>query len=564
MIPPDDGTRRFADAALALDLLAIAPRQLGGIGLRGAGPARDALVDHLRDAGALRRLPAHVDDERLLGGIDIPSSLSAGRTVRQAGLLDEVRGGTLLVPMAERLAPAIAGRLAQAIDTGADFAIVLLDDGATAEEGPPPALAERVAFLCDLAGAPVGPVGSAPARTAFDKVEAGDGGALSTLAATALTLGIDSVRALLFALACARAHAARQGRATLSEEDLQAAARLVLAPRATRLPASDDAEPQERDQNRDDASARDDPGDTDAQGDDRPPDDRVLEAALAAIPPDLLARLAEGAGRRNARGSGGGRKAKSALRGKPLGARPGLPRGGARLALIDTLRAAVPWQPLRLREVPELDARRLLIRKSDLRIRRFEDRASAVTVFCVDASGSAAMARLAEAKGAVELMLAQAYVTRSEVALIAFRGRDAELLLPPTRSLTRARRALAEMPGGGGTPLATGLSAGRRLAEGIAARGSTPFLVFLTDGSANIAADGSPGRARARTDAEAAARSIAAARLAALVIDIAPRPRTEAEAVARLMAARYLPLPMADAATLRRAVDAARPSLQPA
>lgn len=236
-----------------------------------------------------------------------------------------------------------------------------------------------------------------------------------------------------------------------------------------------------------------------------------------------------------------------------------MPRGGTRLALIDTLRAAVPWQPVRRAE-PGADPNRLLqLRKADLRIRRFAERARAVTILAVDASGSAAMARLAEAKGAVERLLAQAYVSRTEVALIAFRGAGAELLLPPTRSLTRARRALAELPGGGGTPLAAGIAMGRALAEQAAARGATPLLVFLTDGSANIAADGSPGRARATEDAHAAARALASADHAALVIDISPRPRPEAQALAQAMRARYLPLPVADACVIERAIVADGP-----
>jgi magnesium chelatase subunit D len=509
----------------------------------------------------VRRLPANVDDERLLGGVDLPASLVAGRSVIQAGILSEIDGGVLLVPMAERLTDAVAGRLAQAIDGGRGrFGLVLLDDGIGSEQAPPPSLSERVAFRLDLSEArPSGWPVRAPALP-LAEVEQGHGEALSTLATTATVLGIGSVRALLFALAAARAHAALHHRRALTAEDLQVAARLVLAPRATRLPPEPEPDEQEADQ----SSQRDPAGEAD--GDSReaePSEDKVLEAALAALPPDLLARLAEGATRNRASGSGGGRKAKSKLRGKPLGARPGMPRGGARLALIDTLRAAVPWQPLRRTEAGATGTANLLVRKSDLRIRRFEDRSPAVTIFCVDASGSAAMARLAEAKGAVELMLAQAYVTRSEVALIAFRGTGAELLLPPTRSLTRARRALADLPGGGGTPLATGITAARRLGEAMAARGATPFLVFLTDGSANIGADGVAGRKQARADAETAAKAVAANGLGALVLDIAPRPRPEAEDIARVMKARYLPLPVADAAAVSRAVEAARPSPQP-
>lgn len=559
------------DALLALRLFAIAPRQLGGVSLRSAGPARTMLIERLTALlppdTPIRRLPAHIDDERLLGGIDMGASLVLGRSVRQSGLLDEVAGGVILIPMAERLRPDLAGRLAQAMDAGGatGFGLVLFDDGTADEEAPPAALVERLAFRIDLSGLRSLDIEDLALEVplALAAVEPGDGDALTALAATATVLGVDSVRALLFALAAARAHAAMHRRAVLSDDDLQLAARLVLAPRATRLPpppedsndhTSEEPPPPDRDTDSDGASS----------ADTVLPEDSVLEAALAAIPPDLLARLAEGALQRKGHGSGGGQRAKSKLRGRPLGARPGMPGGGTRLALIDTLRAAVPWQPLRRKELPEGDVRRLVIRKSDLRIRCFEERALAVTIFCVDASGSAALARLAEAKGAVELMLAQAYVTRSEVALIAFRGPGAELLLPPTRSLTRARRALAQLPGGGGTPLAAGIIAARRLAASIASRGTTPFVVFLTDGSANIAADGAPGRPRAREDAAAAAKGLAADGHAALVVDIAPRPRPEAEALARDLRARYLPLPMADAAGLQRAVEAARPAREKA
>ena len=178
-----------------------------------------------------------------------------------------------------------------------------------------------------------------------------------------------------------------------------------------------------------------------------------------------------------------------------------------------------------------------------------------MTIFAVDASGSSALARLAEAKGAVELLLAEAYVKRAQVALVAFRGTTAELLLPPTRSLARARRSLAELPGGGGTPLAAGLHAARELAEAARARGRTPFVVVLTDGRANIAADGSAVRARGRRPMpQAAAKAIGAAGIAAAFVDISARPRPEGAALAAAMGARYLPLPRADAATMHAAV----------
>ena len=144
---------------------------------------------------------------------------------------------------------------------------------------------------------------------------------------------------------------------------------------------------------------------------------------------------------------------------------------------------------------------RILIRKDDFRISRFKQRTETTTIFVVDASGSAALHRLAEAKGAVELLLADCYIRRDQVALIAFRGSVAEMLLPPTRSLARAKRSLAGLPGGGGTPLAAGLDAAFALADSVRRKGQTPTVIVLTDGRANIARDGGQGRPRAEEDA---------------------------------------------------------------
>ena len=547
------------DARLALSLFLAAPGQLGGLSLRGSGPAREALIEMLRDTGvAVRRMPAHVDDERLLGGVDLAASLAGGRTVRALGLLEEIAGGVLVVPLAERVDHAIAGRLAQALDGDARFGLVLLDDG-TQDEAPPAALLERVAFHCDLTHARrvEGALRSADPAT----VAPLDEEALHALAATAAALGVDSVRALNFAALAARANAALAGRGRAHAEDIATAARLVLGPRATRLPEMPDQAEEEEPAPPPDPS---DAGERDEASDlgQTPLEDLVLDATLASIPPDLLAQLAEGRARRSS-GSGGGKKHISGLRGKPLSARPGSPRGGARLALVDTLRAAVPWQQLRRREY-EADNDRLIIRSSDIRVRRYEERSGRVTIFCVDASGSAAAARLAEAKGAVELMLAQAYVTRSEVALVAFRGTGAELLLPPTRSLTRARRVLSGMPGGGGTPLALGLNAGHQLAEAVEARGKTAHLVVLTDGRGNIDGQGKGGRPQAKADALDAARAIAAHGIDALVVDISARTAPEADELAQAMHARFLALPMADAAKLHAAVKAAAPQARAA
>ncbi|WP_277967794.1 magnesium chelatase subunit D [Sphingomonas echinoides] len=557
------------DALMAARLCAIDSVGLGGIILRGGGDLRDEVVAALHaalpDNAPLRRIPAHVDGDGLVGGLDLTATLALGRPVRQRGVLAAADGGVVVLPMAERMSGATAAQIAAVLDAGAvdgasvRLAVIALDDGVE-EEAPPAALVERLAFRIDLSECRL-PDAAVPGTLAEQRMAAhppvstsgmeDDPAAIdpiTILAATALALGVDSARAPVFALRAARAAAALAGRSTIDSDDVLLAVRLVLGPRATRLPPTSEPD-------RTTAPPPPPPENNESEGEQTGsdlPEDVILAAALATLPRDVLERLALGRGPRGStRSRGAGERRKSAVRGRPLSARAGVPRGGLRLSLIDTLRAAAPWQALRDRGNGPIR-----IRRDDLRIRRFEARAETLTIFAVDASGSAAAARLAEAKGAVELLLAQAYVKRAQVALIAFRGTAAEVLLPPTRSLTRARRVLADLPGGGGTPLAAGLDAARALAEAARGRGRTPFLVVLTDGRANIALDGSAVRARAEQEAELAARTIGQARIGAVFIDTAARPRPEGARLALAMGARYLPLPRADAAAMHRAIAA--------
>jgi magnesium chelatase subunit D len=174
------------------------------------------------------------------------------------------------------------------------------------------------------------------------------------------------------------------------------------------------------------------------------------------------------------------------------------------------------------------------------------------------------MRRLAEVKGAIELLLVDCYIRRDSVALVAFRGKDAEVILPPTRSLARAKRTLAGLPGGGGTPIAHGLEAALALADRIRRQGQQPLLVLMTDGRANVARDGSAGRAQALEDALRVGRQVRASGIAALAIDTAAALQRGAEAptlrLAEAMSARYIKLPMADAAGVSDAVRAASAS----
>jgi magnesium chelatase subunit D len=196
----------------------------------------------------------------------------------------------------------------------------------------------------------------------------------------------------------------------------------------------------------------------------------------------------------------------------------------------------------------------LQLRAEDFHTRRFEQASASCLILALDASGSAAMHRLAQAKGAVELLLSQSYARRDSVCVIAFRGTQAQCLLPPTRSLVRAKRALAGVPGGGGTPIAHALRLCLDQALKLQREGSTPHLVVLSDGRANVSLQGLGGRAQAQADAQQLALQWASSKMDALWIDTAPQPEPLAQSLARSMAARYLPMPHVQAQRLASAM----------
>lgn len=275
----------------------------------------------------------------------------------------------------------------------------------------------------------------------------------------------------------------------------------------------------------------------------------AVAAAQALLPPGLLASGALAAAALSGSVSTGrsATRSKAGLRGRSLGVREGLPGPRTRLHVLATIRAAVPWQGLRERSSKDALMR---IERSDLRIHRYEQRDQLTTVFVVDASGSAALHRLAEVKGAVELLLAQCYVRRDQVAVIAFRLDQAQLLLPATRSLTRAKRQLAALPGGGGTPLASALALTTKLMLQWRRQGQRIQAIVLSDGKANIDLEGKPGRRKAMLDAQHQARLLARLthRASRLVwVDTAPRPSSDAQSMAQLMGASYMLLPYANA-----------------
>lgn len=503
------------------------------------------------------RLHPSMPEEAVMGGTDLAATLAAGRLVRQAGLLE--RAAVLVLTQGEICPPGLAARIAQALDAGGR-AVVALDEAADDSEGLPRTLADRLGLFVDLDGVlpsdfrlpPLADAAVAGAAARYPCVQVPPA-ALMALVRAATDLGISSLRAPMLALAAARAAAALRRADVVAPEDLALAAELVFAHRA--LPPME--QPEDSAEPPPDAPPPPDPGDADQQTPQEFPAEMLVEAARAVLPPDLLERLAMGRTRKGS-GSGKGARQKGNRRGRPLPARGGPASSDARIDLVATLRTAAPWQAARARMYPRLVAqgRRLILLPSDLRARRYEDRSDRVLIFAVDASGSAAMARLGEAKGAVELLLASAYAARDHVALVAFRGKGAELVLPPTRSLVQTKRRLAGVPGGGGTPLAAGLQVALLAAQAAQARGMAPTLAILTDGRANIALDGTANRAQAAQDAGRLAALIAGAGLPAVVIDTGFRPTPALQDLARRMGARWLALPRADSGIMAAALSA--------
>lgn len=125
---------------------------------------------------------------------------------------------------------------------------------------------------------------------------------------------------------------------------------------------------------------------------------------------------------------------------------------------------------------------------SALRFKLFKRKQGRLFIFAIDLSGSMALNRLGHAKSAILALLRESYIKRDSVAIVGFRGTSAELLLPPSRSILRARRVLDSVGVGGGTPLSAGLMCTIDLARSAAARSSGQIaLLLFTDGRANVA-----------------------------------------------------------------------------
>ncbi len=588
-----DCEQRWALALTALDLLEADASLKGLIIGTAHGPVQEAYADYISQRFNTTKIPTSASSDRLLGALDISQTLALGKPVYQPGLLEQ-QTGALIINGAERLDTSTCSILSAHLDNpNAPQTVMLVMDESTSEEPglAGSSMAERLALLIEL---PVMPLATLQAlvnaiKTPTDSesqpanhedannlnvcsleanlVEFPDE-LLMELTLLAQRLGVDSMRSLLFAVRVARVHAAMHARRVVTIDDAGVAAQLVLSPRALGVePQQNTAEEEQSedttDEHAEDQQEQDHPPTADVQNSNEKTQDeeeeqtesledigeQLLEAAAATLPEHLIANLVRGQRNNNTSGRDAGATSKGTS-GRPIGVKR--PRGGLsgqRLNVIETLKAAAPKQRLRGNDLSKnvQNKRRLQVRLEDFRITRYKQPTRTTTVFVVDASGSAALHRLAEAKGAIELLLAECYVRRDRVAMISFRGDSAQLELAPTRSLVRAKRELAQLPGGGGTPLASGLDLAFQVVHQLKQAGETPVVIIMTDGKANIARDGSASRSQAMEDAHHAAGQLANTNARCLFVDTAPRARPQARELASILQARYLPLPAFDA-----------------
>ena len=517
----------------------------------------------------------HTDPAQLTDTIDPFESLRAGHPVMRTGLLAQARGGFLVVAMAERLPTGLAAALAQAIDRG-DCGLVLLDESLPDEPPVASALRDRMGCSIDMRDETL-------LREAWMDTEMGTEMEAATdwmsvhvpeplvtaVMEASHVFGLVSLRPSLACLRWMRMHALSHGRMEATAEDLAWAVPWSLLPQARQWPSppseeesAEQEQEQEAPQNTqppEEAQAESGPApDTPAPQKTDDFEERTVEAAAASLPKGLLEAWARGLAQQalaNAGGSGAGRMGEGGRgRGRPVGVIRRKPRGGDdRLAILPTLRAAIPFQNTRTRSQSAM-----ALRPDDLHVWRLKRQRGVTTVFVVDASGSAAMARLAEAKGAIEILLSECYSRRDRVALIAFGGRGAELRLPPTRSLVAARKSLTALVGGGGSPIAAGFAMAADQLTRLRLAGDDTCLVVLSDGRANLARDGSPGRPRAMEEAMAMARKLSLLAPHRLLIDTSARPEPAAVLLSQAMSARYVALPMAGAKGIHKAIQSVR------